>query len=113
LLLHSAMSVFTISFAPLDLQGCEWFHREIQASFSLSGLTCPALDVINRSAKFNQVGCSFSESLAVQELDLQWIQNLACAMSASKVGLGQNLGVLGPASVSPVMTDTASQHAPF
>jgi hypothetical protein len=23
LLLHSAMSVFTISFAPLDLQGCE------------------------------------------------------------------------------------------
>ena len=40
----------------------------------------------------------------MQELDLQWIQNLACAMSASKVGLGQNLGVLGPASVSPVMT---------
>jgi len=96
------------------------FIERLQASFASSGLTCPALDVINCSAKFNQVGCSVSESPAtamqdggaalvaqsrgLENLDLQWIQNLACAMSSSKVGLGQNAAVSGTASVSPVMT---------
>ena len=80
------------------------FVEELQASFSSSGLRCPALDVIHCSAQFNQAGCSQSESLAKQDLDMQWIQNLGSAMSASKVASEKNLGGVGPATVSPVIT---------
>jgi hypothetical protein len=79
------------------------FVEELQASFAASAIRCPALDLIHCSAQFNQAGCSQSESLAKQDLDMQWIQNLTSACSASKVILGQNPIDLGPAPVSSAL----------
>jgi tetratricopeptide (TPR) repeat protein len=82
------------------------FIEKLQASFALCGLNCPALDVIHCSAKFNQAGCFSSECPAMQDLDMQWIQNLASAMSASKLSSAQSLGEARPTPVSPALTVT-------
>jgi hypothetical protein len=95
---------FGINVSPFTCKVASDFVEELQASFAASGLRCPALDLIHCSAQFNQAGCSQSESLSKQDLDMQWIQNLASAMSASKVVSGQNFSDVGSAPVSPVMT---------
>ncbi len=75
-------------------------------SFALCSVTCPALDIIHCSAKFNLAGCFPSECPAMQDLDMQWIQNLASSMSASNSSSAENLGEARPAPVSPAMTVT-------
>jgi hypothetical protein len=95
---------FGINLSSFTFKVASEFIEELQASFASSGLRCPALDLIHCSAQFNQAGCSQSESLAKQELDMQWIQNLVSVMSASKVFTGQSLGDVGSSPVSPVMT---------